>query len=370
MTAVTGGYGVSAPNITDRRSKMTYKINTGSLTGTGPVPIRGGKHYPAEPSIYFTREAWVKQCHLVDKCTKEVGWFALVDYYDEDNSFVITEIVIPVQTVTAAETDIGKEALADAALALIEQGKDTSKMYAWFHSHVNMGVTPSGQDEYQVEDFLEDLVDQPEVPAFIRGIQNKKGDLKLDVYYVRHGIAFQNVKYGILHDDDPQWTKDIDAIIKTNVREYAYTPPVYQRSGYEWGGGQQQPAGKSQASHGNGARAKNESDMFYHNGYGGYGAGPQTQFARWNDYDDDDDVYERAYGYSDVPKLPKPTAKTVTLEDQYSMEIVYNGTDNTEVLLDKEGKLWVCDSTGEVYDYQEYTEAYGELDGILTFDKI
>jgi len=372
MTAVTGGYAaVTNASIINKRDRMTYKVNTTALTGTGPVAIRGGKDYPAEPMIYFTREAWVKQCHLVAKCTKEVGWFALVDYYEDDHAYVITEIVIPEQTVTAAETDIGKEALADAALALIEQGKDTGKMYAWFHSHVNMGVGPSAQDEYQVEEFLEDLVDQPEVPCFIRGIQNKKGDLKLDVYYVRHGIAYQNVRHGILHDDDPQWTKDIDDIIKINVKEYVYTPtPYVPRSyDYQWGGGQQQPAGKSSASHGNGGGVRNPSTDSYHNGYGGYGAGPRTEFARWND----DDEWGNTYGYdyraeaTDVPKLPKPTTKKFTLEDQYSMEIVYNGVDNTEVLMDSDGKLWVCDSAGDLFDYQEYTETYGELNGVLAF---
>lgn len=360
MTAVTGGV-----SITNKRDKMTFKVSTTALTGTGPVAIRGGKGYPAEPTIYFTRETWVKQCHLVDKCTKEVGWFALVDHYEKENCFVITEIVIPEQTVTAAETDIGKEALADAALALIEAGKDTGKMYAWFHSHVNMGVGPSAQDEYQVEEFLEDLADQPEVPCFIRGIQNKKGDLKLDVYYVRHGIAYQNVKHGVLHDDNPQWTKDIDAIIKTNVKEVVYAPYVPRPYDYQWGGGQQQPAGKSSVSHGNGINTgRNPKNDSYHNGYGGYGAGPRTEFARWNDYDDD------PYGYdyrADVPKLPKPTTKKFTLEDQYKMEIVYNGTDNIEVLMDSDGKLWVCDTNGDLFDYQEYTETYGEIDGVLAF---
>jgi hypothetical protein len=372
MTTVTGNLVTS--NIANRRQNMTYKVSTTALTGKGVVPIKGGKHYPKEPTIYFTREAWVKQCHLVDKCTKEVGWFALVDYDPTDESFTIDEIVIPVQTVTATETDIGKEALADAAMALIEQGKDTSRMYAWFHSHVNMGVGPSGQDEYQVEDFLEDLADQPTIPAFIRGIQNKKGDLKLDVYYVQHGIAFQNVDHYVLYDDDPQWAKDVDALIKENVKDpVTYAPYTYPGVGYK------PPAGKLNTGHGNGANTeKSERNSggfrdYKGGGYGGYAPGYRNGYPYWDEYDD---AYDTVYGglgtavaltqlAEDVPDLPLPVVMSTA--DQYNMEVVYNGKGNTEVLLDTDGHLYICDAKGDVYDYEEYTETFGDVGAPTAF---
>jgi hypothetical protein len=304
----------------------------------------------------------VKQCHLVAKCSKEVGWFALVDYDPVDETFVIDEIVIPEQIVTATETNIGKEDLANAAMKLIEAGKDTSRMYAWFHSHVNMGVGPSGQDEYQVEDFLEDLADQPTVPAFIRGIQNKRGELKLDVYYVQHGIAFQNVDHYVLYDDDPQWTKDIDDIIKDNVKEQVYQSYVYPGVGYK------PPAGKpNEVNAGGNVR-----------GFRGY-QGSDYGYP----YEDDvyDDVYGNGYGSpvmdmglqqltqqaADIPELPIPLSFTTA--EVYNMEVVYNGTGNVEVLLDETGSLYVCDAKGDVYVYDEYTEAFGDVGVPTTFQK-
>ena len=353
MTAVTGN--LVTNNIANRRQNMTYKVSTTALTGKGVIPIKGGKHYPKEPTIYFTREAWVKQCHLVDKCTKEVGWFALVDYDPSDESFTIDEIVIPVQTVTATETDIGKEALADAAMALIAQGKDTSRMYAWFHSHVNMGVGPSGQDEYQVEDFLEDLADQPEIPAFIRGIQNKQGALKLDVYYVRHGIAFQNVDHYVLYDDDPQWAKDIDALIKENVKDPVVAPYTYAGVGYK------PPAGKLNTGYGAGVRDANANLGFRDYKGGGYG------YNHWDEYDEMDQ-FEGFRSHppialtqlsEDLPELPIPLI--MSTQEQYDMEVVYTGKGNTEVLLDAFGQLYICDAKGDVYDYEDYTEAFGDV---------
>lgn len=345
----TGAYKGTTPTVATRRQNMKYKVSTVSTTASGVVPIKGATAYPEEPSIFFTREAWVKQCHLVDKCKKEVGWFALVDYDEKYNSFTITELVIPNQVVTVAETDIGKEDLADAAMELIEAGKDTSKMFAWFHSHVDMGVGPSPQDEYQVEDFLEDLADQPEVPAFIRGIQNKRGDLKLDVYYIQHGVAYQNVDYMVIHNDDPQWYKDIEAEIKTKVTERTHQQ-------YNYGsGGNRNKAGKSRApAHTSGRNPYQGGDQYaYQGAYDGYGS----------DWWDNDDIYadgtpvETIVDNVDTPKSLIPLE--IDAVDYNKLEIVHQTT-NAEVMLGPDGQLLICDSIGDVYDYQEYTEVMGE----------
>ena len=340
---------------------MKYKVSTVSTTASGVVPIKGATKYPGEPTIYFTREAWVKQCHLVDKCPMEVGWFALVDYNEEFNSFTITELVIPCQEVTAAETDIGKEDLADAAIELIEAGKDTSKMYAWFHSHVNMTVSPSGQDEFQVEDFLEDLADQPEVPAFIRGIQNKAGDLKLDVYYIQHGIAYQNVEFYVIHDDDPQWHKDIEAEILTKVTTRTYNT-------YNYGsGGNRSAAGKSQ----NGSANPNSANAGRAYGGGGYGGYDDTYDNPYDPYGYDDfDSYSGAVevGTSVDDNEGLLTAlEELTIDDQAfeKLQLIYTATrDNTEVFQTPEGKLVICETAGDMYDYEDYTAIFGEIDAV------
>jgi hypothetical protein len=357
LNGATGAFQTKpvTPTIAASRKDMPFKVDTMSTTKKGAVRIEGVDKYPDEPMIYFTREAWVKQCYLVEKCSKEVGWFALVDYDEAGNSFTITELVIPCQEVTAAETDIGKEDLADAAMELIEAGKDTSKMFAWFHSHVNMGVSPSGQDEFQVEDFLKDLVDQPEVPCFIRGIQNKKGDLKLDVYYIQHGIAYQNVSSFVLNDDDPQWQKDIDAEILTKVTERVFTTTYY----------------------GNAAAAKKNPNV--------NGVGNVAPRHRWEEIEEFskrnpgpwggwDDVNDEDYGLYDYQDQNSPMGSAAlgglkavkhSFTDYNAMDIVYQADNNMEVLSDANGILWVCDAKGDLYDYQEYTDACCEKNSTL-----
>lgn len=377
----TGAFNAK-PSIEARRAQLKYKVSTTSTTAKGVVPIRGATKYPAQPEIYFTREAWVKQCHLVKMCSKEVGWFGLVDYDEQENVFTITELVIPCQEVTSAETNIGKEDLADAAMELIEQGKDTGKLYAWFHSHVNMGVSPSPQDEYQVEDYLEDLADQPEVPAFIRGIQNKAGDLKLDVYFIQHGVAYQNVDFYVVHDDDPQWLVDIESEIKLKVteRKYSYYNDYgYTSSGH--GGGRQQ-TGKSQSAS-SGASGGSAANSGYTYGSGrqqsipgwGYEDGFRSNAWRYDDSDpnsyysqiwedDYDDVEPVETSYPVVTQQDAPIAPKRTVfsnKELEEMEIIFMSPDYIEVMCDPKGQLWVCDERGDMYNYEAYTEVYGEI---------
>lgn len=344
------------PTLAQRRKDLRFAVNTKTTGASGVSYIRDRTNQITTPKIFFTREAWAKQCHLVRLCSKEVGWFALVEHDAEKNIFVITELVIPAQTVSATETDIGKEDLADAALELIEQGKDTSKLYAWFHSHVNMGVTPSEQDEFQVEDYLEDLVDVPEIPAFIRGIQNKKGDLKLDVYYVQQGIAYQNLDYQILNEEDEEWQKEIETEIKLKVTEQKYTG---YSGNYQFGG-----SGGSRNGNTKSGPQKNTGNGVGRgtNGVNGFRRGNQFNQYGLPYYDDETSIVELNTPVS--PSRSPGGAPTPIATPQlwyHTMETVYETIEGEEVLLDEDNKLWVCDLNNDIYDYEDYVAYYGEL---------
>jgi hypothetical protein len=300
----------TTPTITNLRKAMKYRISTTSLTDTSMSLIDGANTLPDVPTIHFTRKTWVKQCHLVDKSPKEVGWFALVEHDAEHNIFTITDLVIPHQEVSATETNISKDELADAATELLEQGKDTSKMYAWFHSHVDMTVSPSAQDEFQVEDYLEDLADQPDIPAFIRGIQNKKGDLKLDVYFIHHGIVYPNVKFYVIHNDDPQWCRDIDAEIASKIRD---APVSYYNSWYS----------NTAATNSGLRRNKTTEDS--------------------------------------LTPLPFPLPDEFVSNIWWQLEYVYQSPTDVDVMSDTNGRLYVADKYDELYDYEEWVEAFGEV---------
>jgi len=122
------------------------------------------------PIVEYTSLAWNKIQYLVQTCEKEVGWLGTVQ--ETDTGYLIEDIYVPEQTVTGAETDI--EAAAMVELAMILDDPDT--LYYWGHSHVSMGVCPSAQDENQTAEYLNHLT------IFIRGIYNKHGASKVDVF--------------------------------------------------------------------------------------------------------------------------------------------------------------------------------------------
>ena len=223
---VTGNKQKNNQTIPLTKIKPSYTVSTSSMISE-MTPISGPNtnNIPDAPIVYFTPEVFATMEHIVNKSPLEVGWMCLVQKITEE-SYIIDRVIIPEQEVSAAETDINHDALAKVYLELVEEGEDPSRMYAWFHSHVNMGVSPSPQDENQISEFLETC------PIFIRGIMNKAGDMKIDVYFREHSIAYTCVKTDVLYpplSNDEQNNLNIlllNKVKKKPLNSYYYYPPV------------------------------------------------------------------------------------------------------------------------------------------------
>ena len=179
------------------------------------------------PKVFYAPGVKERIDYLIQKCSKEVGWWGLVEKHPTKVEFTITEIFVPEQRVHGAETDISAEALGALAHELIDRGVDTTNLYYWGHSHVNMGVGPSAQDEQQVAEYL------PTCRWFIRGIYNKAGLNKVDVYDTRRGIVFQCVAnekrvYGLSDTE----IESLDKLISDNVKEAVVTTTTTNYSNY------------------------------------------------------------------------------------------------------------------------------------------
>ncbi len=197
-----------------------YKVNTANNTKSKTNIIDLRNNPPKEPTVSYTPKVFQMMKHIIAECDKEVGWMALVETINE-SKFLITEIFVPKQTVHSAETDIDIDAIDILMNRLIDEDKDPSKLMAWYHSHANMPVTPSPQDEDEVAEFLKAY------PIFIRGIMNKHGAAKVDVYYRDHGIAYTNVPTQVQFTPMTTETKTtLNKTLKENVidqiDEYPY----------------------------------------------------------------------------------------------------------------------------------------------------
>ena len=158
------------------------------------------------PKILISNSAMNKMKAFVDGKDKEIGWLGTV--IREGMQYFIEDVYLFKQEVHSTTTEITPEGLSEFAMELMntENGVEIwNNMKLWGHSHVNMGVNPSGQDDKQVETFESCGYD-----FFIRIICNKQRQVRLDLYDYETGIIYQELEYSIYYTDEQ--AKMIDMI--------------------------------------------------------------------------------------------------------------------------------------------------------------
>lgn len=248
--------------ITPPAYKPKYTIST-SGDKMESKPLRTPPKTPM-PRVFYMPEAYYSFKYLVEKCATEVGWLGLVEE-TTDGDYIITDIYVPKQEVHGAETDILPEDMIVLHEQIEAEGKDPQKLLYWGHSHVNMGVNPSGQDERQIEEYLE------HVPFFIRGIYNKSDKAKVDVFDTRTETMHLNVQCRLWTEPlSEERITELDNLLQDNVRRTAF-------QGYGGVNGKKNqtnvvPYGNNNVSKGSGnvinankASSKNEDDLYFGN---------------------------------------------------------------------------------------------------------
>lgn len=244
---------------------------------TRKVRLTGGV-----PKVYIMPEA-LKDMYLLTKLVNtEISWMGTVSRIGDD--FLIEEIFLLTQQVSAATTEIMTEGLGELATEIMTQHPDTgvemlNKLRLWGHSHVYMGTTPSGQDDKQMDEFEESCDD-----FFIRQIVNKKGRMEFQLYIYDLGIEIEDAEWEEwVEEDDSELEAYWKDLIKDKVSPIVYKLPPVKNANYSGGKGR-----------------KNSEVITYVNNHGStekqapYGA-PYTGGGRWpmDDYNDDD--YKRDY---------------------------------------------------------------------------
>lgn len=178
------------------------------------------------PSIYITPEAFIKTRQLVDLCDKEVGWFGSVEKR-EGEIYVIYDIFVFDQEVHATETDIDAASIGKVVHELYEQDKEkeVNELNFWGHSHVNMAVSPSGQDKSQALEFADN---NPGLKYMICGIFNKKGEIRIDFYDYENREAWfeMTIKLGT-----PESINAARDEMKAEIKEHVKHAKSYAQSG-------------------------------------------------------------------------------------------------------------------------------------------
>lgn len=149
------------------------------------------------PIVLISSTALTKMQTYVEQCSDEIGWLGTATRTEGKNNdiYFVEDTYLFDQEVHATTTEITPEGLAEFAEEILQLDGDEglkiwNNLRMWGHSHVNMGVTPSGQDDTQMETFKEGGN-----PWFLRIIANKKGELKIDLYDYEKSIVYLDLPW-------------------------------------------------------------------------------------------------------------------------------------------------------------------------------
>lgn len=171
------------------------------------------------PTITISRKAIRKMDYIIDNVDTEVGWLGTVEERTSEGgvpNYYITDIFVPKQDVAPTTCEMQSEGRTQLTMDLLQKyGEDEGEKIVnalkfWGHSHVNMCVSPTSKDDAMILDFRTR-------DWFIRGIFNKKGDMKLDVYNFKQNIKYLDITPTIETELTDEEKNELDDIIKNGL---------------------------------------------------------------------------------------------------------------------------------------------------------
>lgn len=158
------------------------KFSDGKVTFTKTIGAVNRK-----AKVFFTPDAWRKMQALVSDFDKEVAWHGIAHRGEDDSKdeYYITDILVYPQEVTGATVNTDQEKYEIWLMSHDDDVFNNIRMQG--HSHVNMGVTPSGVDTSLYDQIIEQLDDEM---FYIFMIWNKKKDKTVRIYDIKKNILF------------------------------------------------------------------------------------------------------------------------------------------------------------------------------------
>lgn len=176
------------------------------------------------PIIYVDYEALCNMETLIDAVPHEIGWMGLSTKI-ADNTFLIYETILLEQRADHTTCEINPGAIS---LWGLENPDKVNDLRVWGHSHATMGVTPSHQDDIQLEELYEAVDDY-----FIRVIMNKKGDINLTLIDVSNNYIIKDMTWRLYAQPNPALRAEVEEKVKDIPRTDRYwkkneTPSIWR----------------------------------------------------------------------------------------------------------------------------------------------
>lgn len=188
-----------------------------------PIEKLPGEH---KAVLEISPLAWLKTSTLVSAFDTEVQWHGMVSRISE-NIFRIEDLVFFPQKVTAVTVDTDEEEYSKWILTV-----ERERMRMHGHSHVRMGVTPSGTDM----NYRKSIVSSSPIPNegedffYIFMIVNKDWKISAEIYDIQNNIVYetQDIQVLIGIEDGlnmPQFVADAKSLV--NIPKKPSTPPSF-----------------------------------------------------------------------------------------------------------------------------------------------
>lgn len=161
------------------------------LKKTGEAKITLSK----KPIVLFSSDAILKMKLYTKEVNDEVGWLGTVNKIG--NNYYVSDVFLFEQDVHGTTTEITPEGLTTFAEEILQEEDGVEKwnnMKLWGHSHVNMGVFASSQDDKQIKEL------KANTDFFIRVIMNKKDEIKIDI--VDDDVIVENADFAEINNHD------------------------------------------------------------------------------------------------------------------------------------------------------------------------
>jgi len=185
--------------------------------------------------------------YIVDIAPQEAQWFHRVQKIVEgtDVYYRIYEMYIPEQICSSVQVESDPMMMVNFYKELKgkygqEKTNDImSNLTAWCHSHVNMGVSPSGQDVKQFAEQCKNAMDSNVDTPQVMMIFNKKDLFYCKVFDPEYGLVFEHVPLEI-ESSDFSWIlneskeKFKKPVVKTFPTQ-SYTNPTKTYKEWSWG---------------------------------------------------------------------------------------------------------------------------------------
>ena len=174
-----------------------------------------------KPTLFINNDAYLKMQEYIAQSKKEIGWLGTCSRQDDD--YIINNVYLFDQEVHETTCEITEEGLNKFALELMKKpnGMDIwNNICLWGHSHVNMGVLPSSQDNKQLDFFLKNMKEG----FFIRYIGNKRNEIGLQIVDIDKNVILDEKEISIkrvMAEEDVKQIVSLEEEIKAlNERIY------------------------------------------------------------------------------------------------------------------------------------------------------